>query len=306
MPITLIENFRAVFYTPFYAAFALGAYAAEGLEVHLMESSHPSETANALLTGEGEVAWGGPMRVIVANDRNPDCGLLLFCEVVGRDPFFLIGREPHATFQFKDLMGKKVATVSEVPTPWICLQHDLRLAGLDPAEIDRVSDPSMPGNVAALRSGGVDVIQVFQPFVGNLLEENAGHIWYAAADRGLTSYTALYTTRRFMERNPEAILRMTRAVYRTQKWIAAHDGEDLAARVAAYFPDLPQNTLAKALARYKTLGLWNRTPILSREGFEWLQSACLSGGLIQKGFPYEHCVDMRFAEQVIGEEPPAL
>ena len=31
MPITLIENFRAVFYTPFYAAFALGAYAAEGL-----------------------------------------------------------------------------------------------------------------------------------------------------------------------------------------------------------------------------------------------------------------------------------
>ena len=306
MPITLIENFRAVFYTPFYAAFALGAYAAEGLEVHLMESSHPSETANALLTGKGEVAWGGPMRVMVANNRNPDCGLLLFCEVVARDPFFLIGREPHATFQFKDLMDKKVATVSEVPTPWICLQHDLRLAGLDPAEIDRVSDRTIPENVAALRSGGVDVIQVFQPFVEKLLEENAGHLWYAAADRGLTSYTALYTTRKFMERNPEAILKMTRAVYRTQKWIAAHDGEELAARVVAYFPDLPQETLAKALARYKTLGLWNRTPILSREGFEWLQSACLSGGLIQKGFPYEHCVDMRFAEQVIGEEPPAL
>jgi len=306
MPITLIENFRAVFYTPFYAAFALGAYAAEGLEVHLMESSHPSETANALLTGKGEVAWGGPMRVMVANNRNPDCGLLLFCEVVARDPFFLIGREPHATFQFKDIMGKKVATVSEVPTPWICLQHDLRLAGLNPKEIDRVSDRTIPENVATLRSGAVDVIQVFQPFVENLLEENAGHIWYAAADRGLTSYTSLYTTRKFMERNPEAILQMTRAVYRTQKWIAAHDGEELAARVAAYFPDLPQETLAKALARYKTLGLWNRSPILSREGFEWLQSACLSGGLIQKGFPYEHCVDMRFAEQVIGEEPPAL
>ena len=306
MPITLIENFRSIFYTPFYAAFALAAYAAEGLEVQLMESSHPSETANTLLTGKGEVAWGGPMRVMVANNRNPDCGLLLFCEVVARDPFFLIGREPHATFQFKDLMDKKVATVSEVPTPWICLQHDLRLAGLDPKEIDRVSDRTIPENVAALRSGAVDVIQVFQPFVEKLLEENAGHLWYAAADRGLTSYTALYTTRKFMERNPEAILQMTRAVYRTQKWIAAHDGEELAARVAAYFPDLPQETLAKALARYKTLGLWNRSPILSREGFEWLQSACLSGGLTQKGFPYEHCVDMRFAEQVIGEEPPAL
>ena len=33
MAITLIENFRAVFYTPFYAAFALRAYEAEGIEV---------------------------------------------------------------------------------------------------------------------------------------------------------------------------------------------------------------------------------------------------------------------------------
>ena len=30
MALTLIENFRAVFYTPFYAAFALNAYEAEG------------------------------------------------------------------------------------------------------------------------------------------------------------------------------------------------------------------------------------------------------------------------------------
>lgn len=101
------------------------------------------------------------MRVMVANNRNPDCGLLLFCEVVARDPFFLIGREPHATFQFKDLMDKKVATVSEVPTPWICLQHDLRLAGLNPKEINRVADRTIPENVAALSSGRVDVIQVF-------------------------------------------------------------------------------------------------------------------------------------------------
>ena len=33
MTVTLIENFRAVFYTPFYAAFALGAYKAEGVDV---------------------------------------------------------------------------------------------------------------------------------------------------------------------------------------------------------------------------------------------------------------------------------
>lgn len=32
--ITLSENFRALFYAPFYAAHAIGAYAAEGVEVY--------------------------------------------------------------------------------------------------------------------------------------------------------------------------------------------------------------------------------------------------------------------------------
>jgi NitT/TauT family transport system substrate-binding protein len=306
MPITLMENLRAVFYAPFYAACSLGAYEAEGLEVRLEMSSHPAQTVNMLLTGHAQVVWGGPIRVMMANDRNPDCGLVIFCEVVGRDPFFLVGRKPRAGFQISDLMAAKLATVSEVPTPWLCLQHDLRLAGYDPATVRRIADRSMPENVIALRAGEVDVIQLFQPFVEHLLEENAGYIWSAAADRGPAAYTSLYTTREFLEHDPETLLGMTRAMYRTLTWIASHDPGELAACVAAYFPDLSKAILTRALGRYKALGLWNRTPILVPEGYTWLQAACLSGGLIETGMPYEHCVDMRFAEQVIGEEPAAL
>ena len=36
--ITLSENFRALFYAPFYAAHAIGAYAAEGVQVTLRHS----------------------------------------------------------------------------------------------------------------------------------------------------------------------------------------------------------------------------------------------------------------------------
>ena len=51
MTVTLIENFRAVFYTPFYAAFALEAFAAEGVDVRLKTSAQPLETPNALASG---------------------------------------------------------------------------------------------------------------------------------------------------------------------------------------------------------------------------------------------------------------
>ena len=35
----------------------------------------------------------------------------------------------------------------------------------------------------------LDAVQVFQPYAEELLASGAGHLWYAAADRGLTAYT---------------------------------------------------------------------------------------------------------------------
>jgi NitT/TauT family transport system substrate-binding protein len=306
MSMTLIENFRAVFYTPFYASFALKAYEAEGVEVRRTSSDNPAQTMQALLSGQGDVAWGGPIRLLLANNQQPQSNLVIFCEVIRRDPFFLVGREPKADFQFADLLHSRVATVSEVPTPWLCLQHDLRLTGLDPARVTRIADQSMPQNLAALRAGDIDVMQAFQPFVEQAVEEQVGHVWYAAASRGLAAYTSLYTTRAFLERDPESLLRMTRAMYRTQQWIATHTAAELADCVTSYFPDLPLSTLTHALARYTMLGLWNRTPMLRPEGLVWLEAACLSGGYIQHPVPYEQCVDMRFATQVIQERPATV
>ena len=89
---------------------------------------------------EADVNWGGPMRVMQTYDRRADCDLVCFGEAVTRDPFFLIGREPRPDFTFADLYGTRIATVSEVPTSWLCLQEDLRRAGLDPEALPRLAD----------------------------------------------------------------------------------------------------------------------------------------------------------------------
>ncbi len=94
MAITLSEPFRNVFYAPFYAAHALDAYGEEGVEVRLETASSPAATASGVLSGEADVTFGGPMRILLTHDRDPGCGLVAFCEVVTRDPFFLI---PSAT-----------------------------------------------------------------------------------------------------------------------------------------------------------------------------------------------------------------
>ena len=62
MALTLFEPFRAVFYTPFYAAHALDAYGAEGVDVQMVTAGAEATIAG-LIDGSADVTWGGPMRI---------------------------------------------------------------------------------------------------------------------------------------------------------------------------------------------------------------------------------------------------
>ena len=195
MRIRLAENFRALFYAPFYATHVLGFYAGEGIVADLFNSPAPASAAASLLDGSIDISWGGPMRVMKARDLDPASPLVCFCEVAARDPFFLVGKCQRSGFDLADLPRLKVATVSEVPTPWLCLQHDLRERGVDPGRINRVTDRTMGDNLRALRKGEVDVVQMFEPYVSMAVRAGAGDILYAASNRGPTVYTTFLTTR---------------------------------------------------------------------------------------------------------------
>ncbi len=301
MPIVLSENFRALFYAPFYAAHAIGAYQAAGVDVRLETSPDPAATSRALRAGSIDVMWGGPLRVLLTHEADPAADVVCFCDVVARDPFFVIGARPAPDFAMADLAGIRFASVSEVPTPWLCLQDDLRRARIDPASLDRVADRSMAENAAALRAGAVDAIQVFQPHAEQLIAAGAGHLWYAAASRGLTAYTTLVTRREVLARRPEELLAMTRAMLQTLRWIAATPGAEIARALAAFFPAMAPEILAAAVERYRALGLWGADPVLRREGFDRLKAAMISGGALSRDIAFETCVDNRLAELAVAE-----
>lgn len=301
MAITLQESLRGLFYAPFYVALAHDAYAAEGVEVRFVSSPQPGDAARNVMDGTVDVCWGGPMRVMQTYQEIPGCDLVSFAEVVTRDPFVLVGRTPRPDFALPDLLDVRVATVSEVPTPWMCLQEDLRRAGLAPEALTRVADRTMADNVAALRRGEVDVVQVFEPFVAALLADGAGHVWYAQASRGPTSYTTFYARRGLLAARRDELLCMVRAIYRTQRWVAAADGAAIAAAVARYFPEVAPAVLADACARYKALGIWGRDPHLPRAGYDRLLASLVSGAFVSPGTPYAVAVDNSLADLVVAQ-----
>ncbi|HUI96691.1 MAG TPA: ABC transporter substrate-binding protein [Xanthobacteraceae bacterium] len=291
MKLRLAENFRAAFYAPFYATQALGCFAREGLEVELVASAKPGDAIAGLIDGTIDLTWGGPMRVMQAREQDPKSPLVCFAEVVARDPFYLIGRSDIVDFRLADLAHLRVATVAEVPTPWTCLQHDLRLAGLDPALVARVAGRTMAQNVAALRDGDLDVVQAFEPFVAAAVSEGFAKILYAASARGPCVYTSFIASRARIAQAPEAFAAIVRAVAAMQAWLATHEANALAAAVAAYFPDVAPALLAAALSRYRTAGIWAATPAMSREGFVRLAESFQSGGLLLRMPRFEDCVE---------------
>jgi NitT/TauT family transport system substrate-binding protein len=292
MPIKLAENFRAVFYAPFYAAQALGFYAGEGVEIELLSSSVPGDAVSALLDDRIDITWGGPMRVM--KDRQPDSPLVCFCEVVARDPFYLVGRGVRTAFQLADLPALRFAAVSEVPTPWMCLQHDLRERGVDPSWLDRAADRTMADNFEALRNRQLDVVQVFEPYASMAVQEGYD-ILYAASARGPTAYTTFIAARDGIERHRAAFAGMTRAVRHMQGWLARHGAEELAEITAPFFPGIAPDILTDSLRRYRDAGIWAGDTDVSRQGFARLAESLLSGGFISRMPAYEDCVDQTLA-----------
>jgi len=280
-----------VFYAPFYAAQSLGFYAGEGVGVELVTSSNPGDGVLALLNDTIDITWGGPMRVMKAHDLQPSSPLVCFCEVVARDPFYLVGRRHRPEFQLRDLASLRFATVSEVPTPWMCLQHDLREQGIDPSRLERAPDQPMAVNFEAVCKGQLDVAQLFEPYPSMALQLGVGHILYAASTRGPTVYTTFVATRGAIERHRDAFVDMTRAIRRMQVWLTQHKAEELAEITAPFYPDVTRNILVSSLRRYGEAGIWARAPEVSRRGFTRLGECLVSGGFISRMPAYEDCVD---------------
>jgi NitT/TauT family transport system substrate-binding protein len=298
-PIVLNEPFRAVFYAPFYATIARGAAARQGLELRMVTVGDPNLAADQLLRGEADLAWSGPMRPMQRLSRDSAYPLRSFGAVVMRDPFLLMSRVPRPDFAVADLAKLRLGVVSEVPTPWWCLQDDLRRAGLDPLALDLVLDRTMAQNGAALMAGEIDVVMVFEPHAA-MLEEQGASVCYAAASRGPCAYSAFYATRnRIAERRTEfgALLR---AVAETLAWIGGATPEEISAAIADFFPDQPRARLIRMVARYRSLGIWTATPHFPPAALERLAGAMIGAGAMASFPGFEACVDAALEAEALG------
>lgn len=295
MKLTLAENFHAAFYIPFYVLKTLRFADKEDLEIDWLAPGTPGSGIEAVQNGTVDLTWGGPMRVMKDRDTHPvsDRSLVCFSQVVTRDPFCLVGRAP-VPFKLEDLANLKMSLVSEVPTPWLCLQADMDDHGLDIRQLQAqgrlVTDLTMQQQGEALSAGKVEVVQLFEPFVSQIEASGQGNLLYAASSRGLTLYTTFIASRAGAARNAAAFAALDRAVGAMQRWLFAATPAEIADVVEGLFPGVARAILESAIMRYRSTGVWSSQTEVSVEAFNRLADCLLRGGFIRTPGSFADCV----------------
>ena len=254
--LTVLMPFHTPFYAPLAAGVGLGHFRDEGLDVSTMPAAAFGKgTIPALLDGDIEISLGGLMRSFELADRSGPI-VVHFAEVCSRNGFFLLSREPRPAFQWSDLIGKTVLSFAEAPTPWQCMLTVLRRHGVDPgAGPDRAGAPGarrgrrVPGRArrlpraAAAGRGAADLPKAPAHLVASMGEAT-----------GPVPFTSYMTTPEFLTREPDVMLRFTRGVYRTQRWLAQRGAPEIAAAIAPSFRDIEPEILEASVARYLAAG----------------------------------------------------
>jgi len=297
--LTVYEPFRSVFYAPQFVTLYGGHFAAEGLEVEIRTSGGGVTTTGALLDGTAQICLGGIMRSLDLADRGQPF-LPHFAEVNSRNGFFLLSRRPRPSFAWADLAGRTLLGFAEAPTPWQCLLTVLRRYGVDPATVRIERTLPVAEAVAAFRADRADFLEAGQPVTEQLLDAGEAHLVASMGEAtGAVPFSSYMTTGRFLREERDTVVRFTRALYRAQRWMATASAGDIAALIAPAFPDISPDLRRRAVARYLAQSTWARDPVLTVEGYEYLQQILLDGGFIRHRHRCEDLVENAIAREVV-------
>ncbi len=300
----LLEPFRSVLYSPLYVIQSLRLFEAEGLDVSVRSDVAGKDTVAVLQRNEADVALTGPMRIFMAADAGQRDLPLSFIEVNSRDGFMLVSRKPNSPFQWRDLEGKTVLIFRDPPTPWMGLLRVLKEQDVDGELVELSNHGSLAEAATTFQEGVGDFILLPEPMAEEFIVSKLAHL-AAPMGRfvGHVAFTSFAATEASLNRNSEAFLGFTRAVYAGQRWMAANSAAAIAELAREYLPDAPLEMLVAGTERYQSQGTWATDPLLRRESFERLRDILREGGLIKGTHLYEDHVTTEFADAAMGRQP---
>lgn len=299
--LTLSEVTHSVFYAPQYVAIEKGFFAEEGLNVELINGGGADKVMTSVLTGEAEIGFCGPEAGIYVLNQGKADPPVIFAQLTKRDGSFLVGRDD-VPFEWDQLKGKTIIGGRAGGVPEMTLEYVMRQNGIIPGA-DATVDTTVQFNMmaGAFTGGNGDYVTLFEPTATEVERNGQGHILASiGAESGEIPYTAYFSSKSYVDANSDVIQRFTNAVAKALKWVQEHDAAETAAAIAPQFPDTSVETLTTVVQRYLDIDAWSKTPVMTQEALERLETVMETAGELEHSawVDFNTLVNNQFAENV--------
>lgn len=287
-------------YAPLLLAKELGYYAAEGLDVDLLETQSSTATASALLGGSVVAGGSGFNQPLLLAEQGKRVKTLVGLEmssiyvfVVG--PAISVAADDPAALAAA-LKGRRIGVAGLGSPGHLIAEGVLAAQGVAGGQAAYVAIGTGATALAAFRAGAVDAMITYEPDLSQVLETGAGRI---ALDlrrtRSETTFSRLPTsslqaTAEWVDANPDVAARLVRAVARANRTLRDDPATSVAA-LAKLYPAIA----ARALQSMYEASREHFQSAVTVEQYEQALATYLKTRLVTKPVPYESAVAAQFA-----------
>lgn len=303
--IRLNEVTHSIFYAPLYAAYNLGFFEDEGLEVTIESATGSDASMTALLSGSADIVLVGPETVVYSQGTQDSP--VIFGQLTQKDGSFFVSRDDITDFTLDDLKGTTIIGGRQGGMPAMTLEYIIEQAGLtigtDTAsgQVNLRTDVSFPMIGSEFVTSGCEFCTLFEPTATNLQKEGNGYVLDAVGEfSGYLPYTVFATKQSFLDDKSEQAEKFLRAVYNGYTYIAKHSSLEAAKALAPSFSGMTTEELQIAVEQYLAIDAWCSSPVMSEESYTRMMEIINSTSDTQYTVNYSQIVDNTIANTIVG------
>ena len=296
--VVLSEVTHSIFYAAQYVAINEGYFAEEGLEIELVNAGGADKVMTSVLTGAADIGFAGAESCIYVYLQGKEDYPKVFAQLTKCDGSFLVGRESVENFDWQSLKGSTILPGRKGGMPYMTLlyalnKNDLEV-GKDVFFNDTIQFNAMTG---AFLSGEGDYVTVFEPSATDIEMQGKGYILASVGEAGgEVPYTTYFAQQNYDE---VTLQKFTNAIAKGQKFVAEKSAAEIAAAIQPSFADTDIKVIETVVQRYKDIGAFSYTPVMTPDSFERIVEIVKNAGEMHADavVPFEALIDNSYAEK---------
>jgi len=244
----------------------LGYFAAQGLDVTLIDEASGQSSENEVLAGQVEAGSGSYNHTIELQAAGKNMEAVVLLNVAPGEAEIVSAKAASQIHSVSDLKGKNLGVTelgSGTQTLTTALLHKV---GITTDQVHFVPVGAGDTFIAALQQGKIDAGMTTEPTISRILSSGVGKVLVdlrspqstQAALRGPYPFICLFMNNSYVSSHQDVVQKLVNAYVKTLKWMHTHTAEQIA-------DQMPADYYAGNKALYVT-ALQNQMAIFSPDG----------------------------------------